>query len=106
MPVGPVGNVIYANQVMHLQASKQSDHQNSIEMQGVIAASMTKEKENEIEDVRPAEETYKIDPEKEHQRETDDEESGVMNERTKQEKHEKEDDEDKPLHVGLLDIKA
>jgi len=106
MPVGPVGNVIYANQVMHLQAAKQSDYQNNIEMQGVVAASMTKDKENEIEDVRPAEETYKIDPEKEHQRETDDEESGAMEERTRQEKHEKEEDEEKPLHVGLLDIKA
>lgn len=45
MPVGPVGSIIYANQVMHLQAVKQTDYQNSIQMQGVIAASMTKEKE-------------------------------------------------------------
>lgn len=106
MPVGPVGNIIYANQVMHLQAVKQTDYQNSIQMQGVIAASMTKEKENEVEDVRPAEEAHKIDPEKEHQRETDDEESGAMEEQMRQAKHEKEEDEEKPLHVGLLDIKA
>ena len=106
MPVGPVGNVIYANQVMHLQSVKQSDYQNRIEMQGVVAASMTKEKENEVEDVRPAEEAHKIDPEKEHQRETADQESDAMEEQVGQEKHEQEEDEEKPLHVGLLDIKA
>ena len=81
MPVGPVGNIIYANQVMHLQAVKQTDYQNSIQMQGVIAASMTKEKENEVEDVRPAEEAHKIDPEKEHQRETDDKRVGLWKSR-------------------------
>ena len=106
MPVGPVGSVIYANQVMYLQASKQMDHQHSIEMQNVLAAAIVNEKENEVGDVKPAEETYKIDPEKEHQRETHDEESGAMEEQMKQEKHEKEEDEEKPLHVGLLDIKA
>ena len=44
MPVGPGGNIIYANQVMHLQAVKQTDYQNSIPVQGVIAAAMSKEK--------------------------------------------------------------
>ena len=106
MPVGPVGNVIYANQVMHLQASKQIDHQNSIQMQNALAAAALNEKESEVGEVKPAEETYKIDPEKEHDRQKNDEESGATEEQIKKESHEKEEDEEKPLHVGLLDIKA
>lgn len=106
MPVGPIGNVIYANQVMHLQASKQNDLQNSIQMQSAIASAMTQEKEEEVADVRPAEETYKIDPEKEHQKEKEDEESGAKQEQMRQVEHEQEEDEEAPLHVGLLDIKA
>lgn len=106
MPVGPVGNVIYSNQLMHLQASKQIDYQNSIELQNVVAAATLNEKENEVGEVRPAEETYKIDPEKEHNRQEKDEESGATQEQMKQEKHEHEEDEEAPLHVGLLDVKA
>lgn len=106
MPVGPIGNVIYANQVMHLQASKQNDHQNSIQMQNAVAAAMLAEKEDEVEDVRPPEETYKIDPEKEHERQKREEEGGATKEQMKQVEHEHEKDEEAPLHVGLLDIKA
>ena len=64
--VGPIGNVVYANQMVTVQAAKQMDYQNSVQMQSMIAEAMQNEKEEVVEDVRPAEETYKIDPENEH----------------------------------------
>lgn len=106
MPVGPIGSVIYANQVIYLQASKQMDHQHSVDMQNAIAAAIVNEKDKEVGEVKPAEETYKIDPEKEHQKHKEDEESGATQEQMQQEEKEHEEDEEKPLHVGLLDIKA
>ena len=106
MPVGPVGSVIYANQMIPVQASKQTELQNALEMQSLVAASLQNEKEDEVQDVRPAEETYKIDPEKEHERQKNEEEQGATEEEYKRDEKERKEEEHKPLHVGLLDIKA
>ncbi len=110
MAVGPVGNIIYSNQMMHVQASKQNDYQNSIQMQSVLATALQNEKDEEVQEVRPAEESYRIDPENEHERQKHDEESGATKEQMKQanenDENEAKEDEEKPLHQGLLDIKA
>jgi len=106
MPVGPVGSVIYANQMMPVQASKQTELQNALEMQSIVAASLLNEKEDEVQDVRPAEETYKIDPDKEHERQKNEEEQGATEEEYKRDEKERKEEEHKPYHVGLLDIKA
>ncbi len=110
MAVGPVGNIIYSNQMMHVQASKQNDYQNSIQMQSVLASALQNEKDEEVQEVRPAEESYRIDPENEHERQKHDEESGATKEQMKQanenDENEAKEDEEKPLHQGLLDIKA
>ena len=105
MPVGPIGSVIYANQMIPVQASKQTEIQNALQMQSAVAAALQNEKEDEVQDVRPAEETYKIDPEKEHERQKNEEEQGATAEEYKRDGKE-HDEEDTPLHVGLLDIKA
>lgn len=108
MPVGSIGSVIYTNQMIPVQASKQTEVQNAIQMQSAIAAAMQNEKEDEVQDVRPAEEAYKIDPEKEHERQKREEESGATEEEYKRENKEPKEhaEEETPLHVGLLDIKA
>ncbi len=106
MPVGPVGSVIYANQMMPVQASKQTELQNALEMQSIVAASLLNEKEDEVQDVRPAEEAYKIDPDKEHERQKNEEEQGATEEEYKRDEKERKEEEHKPYHVGLLDIKA
>lgn len=109
MAVGPIGNLIYANQMMHIQASKETDYQNSVQMQNVLASAMQKEKDEVVEEVRPAEESYKIDPENEHERQKNEEESGASEEETKRQKEAKsppEENEEEPPHHGLLDIKA
>ncbi len=41
-----------------------------------------------VKEVRPAEESYKIDPENEHERQKHEEESGATEEQMKQEEHE------------------
>jgi len=108
MPVGSIGSVVYTNQMIPVQASKQTEVQNALQMQSAIAAAMQNEKEDEVQDVRPAEETYKIDPEKEHERQKREEESGATEEEYKRANQEHHDhkEEETPLHVGLLDIKA
>ncbi len=106
MPVGPIGSVIYANQMIPVQASKQTELQNALEMQSIVAAALQNEKEDEVQEIRPAEESYKIDPEKEHERQKNEEEEGATQEEYKRDEKERKEEEKKPLHVGLLDIKA
>jgi hypothetical protein len=106
MPVGPIGSVIYSKQVMHLQASKQTELQNSIEMQNALAAAAANEKAKEFKEVRALEDIHKIDPEQEHERQQQDEESAAREKQTKHVEHEHEEDDEAPLHVGLLDVKA
>lgn len=106
MPVGPIGNVIYANQLMTLQASKQGDHQNRVDMQNVMAAAMLNEKEDEVNEIRPTEETYRIDPENEHEKQKHDEESGEKEEEIRRESKEHSKEEEVAPKIGLLDIKA
>ncbi len=83
MSISPVGGVIYANQNMQIPASKQIDFQNRLDLQNSVAAQILNEKEEEIAEVRPTEETYRIDPEKEHEREKNDESTGEKEEENK-----------------------
>jgi len=113
MPVGPIGSVIYANQMVTVQAGKQMDYQNSVQMQSMLAEAFQNEKEKVIEEVRPAEETYKVDPEHEHEHQRRDEENGASEEQMEQKeelienhKAEEEEVEVPAVHDGHLDIKA
>jgi hypothetical protein len=107
MPVGPVGAVIYTNQNMNAAALKQTDFQNRLDMQNVAAISSSNDKSKEVREIRPTEETYKIDPEKEHQKQKSDEESGAKEEETTKDtkhKHLKESDDDDEATTLHLDI--
>jgi lysyl-tRNA synthetase class II len=76
MPITPLEGIMYANQNMHVPASKQTDHQNRVEFQNVIAAARINEKPSVIEDVDDLLEKKAIDPEQEHQREEAEEQTG------------------------------
>ena len=107
--IGSIGSVVYANQMIPTQAAKQMDYQNSVQMQSMLAEALQNEKEEIVEDIRPAEESYKIDPENEHERQKHDEESGATEEQIAQEHKEhsaSEEDEVPAVHDGHLDIKA
>ncbi|MBN1839415.1 MAG: hypothetical protein JW802_05160 [Campylobacterales bacterium] len=109
MAVGPLGSVVYANQMMPAQAAKQMDYQNSVQMQNALAAAMQAEKEDTVQEVRPTEESYKIDPENEHERHKHEEEERerAQEEASLAEKKEEDVEEEKSfVHQGHLDIKA
>ncbi len=106
MAVGPVGAMIYTNQNVTAAATKQTAFQNRAEMQNVMAGAIANEKDAVVKEVRPTEETYKIDPEKEHQKQKNEEESGAKEEETTRDtkhKHLKKSD-DNGTPTSLLDI--
>ena len=95
--IGPVGSMIYTNQNVTAAATKQTAVQNRNEMQNVMANAITNEKDAVVKEVRPTEATYKIDPEKEHQKQKNEEESGAKEEETTRDtkhKHLKESEDD------------
>ncbi|NPA74100.1 MAG: hypothetical protein GXO12_05250 [Epsilonproteobacteria bacterium] len=105
MALTPVEGAIYVNQNMQIAASKQIDLKNRIDLQNSASAQIVNDKEKEVEEVRPAEEAYKIDPEKDHERDKSDQSTGEKEEESKLKKQmqEKEEQKDKP---HLLDIKV
>lgn len=68
MAITPISNSIYVNQNAPVAASVQSDFQSKLDMQIAINAAAFAEKKKEVEEIRPTEETYKIDPENEHEK--------------------------------------
>jgi len=105
MAIGPVGAATYANQAMPVQATQQTSYQNRLDMQNALAASIADENKEEIEEVRPAEETYKIDPENEHEKEKSKEEQSFQEREKKEEEESSQEDGDLPK-TSHLDIKV
>lgn len=108
MAIGPIGGHIYANQNMQIQASKQTDFQSKLDMQNIQAAAMVNEKDEEVQEVRPPEETYKIDPEHEHEKEKKEQEEDAQKEKVAKEKKEEqpqENEQNDDESFGHLDIK-
>ncbi len=101
MGIDAVGGVIYANQQMAGIASEVGAANNRLELQAVAAAALASEQKKEVQEVRPAEETQKVDPDREHNKEQAEQEER----RSSQEEHApKEVVPVKSLH--LLDIKV
>lgn len=108
MAIGPIGAHIYVNQNMQVQASKQTDFQNKLDLQNVQAAAMANEKDKEVQEVRPPEETYKIDPEHEHEKEKKEQEENAQKEQAEKEKKEEkpqENEQNGDESFSHLDIK-
>ncbi len=76
MPVTPLENIVLINQNMQVPAAKQTDHQNRVEFQNLIAAVQANEKPATVTDIDDVADSKAIDPEKEHQREEAEEETG------------------------------
>jgi len=106
MAVGPIGAVAYANQATPAQTKLQSNFQNRLDMQSGAAMSMQDADKQEIQDVRPAEETYKIDPEQEHEKEKREQEQKEQEEKTAQQITGKKEDEEDSVPSHHLDIKV
>ena len=102
MAVGPIGNAIFVNQQTVTASSVQNAHNNRVEFQNLVAQADENEKEKEVIEVRPTEESHEVDPDREPERQQADEETKRNKPR---EEDEDEDAQEKhPLHK--LDIKV
>ena len=67
MAVSPLTNIVFINQNMHVAAGVQSTQFNRYDLQNLVAGALVNEKEKVVEDIRPIEESYKVDPDREHE---------------------------------------
>lgn len=79
MPVSAIGSTIYVNQNMGVAASSQNDFQARLDAQNLAMLEATNKDKKEIEEIRPTEEVYKIDPEREHQKKQEDSKEDAKN---------------------------
>ena len=110
MAVGPIGAIAYANQAMPAQTKMQANFQNRIDMQSEVATAIQDADKKEIEDIRPTEETYLIDPDREHEKDrSNQEQSRRENKEKKQSDAEAEAEEEEVAWAATqkhIDIKA
>ncbi|MBL0686470.1 MAG: hypothetical protein JJV95_04335 [Sulfurospirillum sp.] len=107
MAVSPLGSVIYTNQNTQTVATKQTSFQNRVEMQNILAGTLFNEKDTVIKEIRPAEETHKIDPDKQHEKKKKEEESKAKdNKKDAEEKNLKKNKDNSDPSISLLDVIA
>ena len=75
MAVTPLGNSNFINQNAPVVSQVHANQQARFDMQALLAAELATQQNEEIKEVRPMEESYKIDPEKEHERQKSEEEA-------------------------------
>lgn len=93
MAITPLGNAIFINQNTQVAAAKQGDFQARLDAQNLIAGELASEEKEEIAEIRPTEESYKIDPENEHEK------------KKHQEQNQKNQDDKNDEEGQILDIK-
>lgn len=101
MAIGPIGNAIFVNQQTASAASVQGNQNTRFDLQNVAAQAAANEKEKEVIEVRPAEESHEVDPDREHQRDEADRET---KRNPKEDGEEKEEKTSSPIYK--LDIKV
>jgi hypothetical protein len=109
MAISQIGGIIYTNQNTPVVSHAHQLEQGKALLQNYVAAEIEKEKDERIEETRPAEETGKIKPDEEHEKDKHDQEQA--NEEEQEEKHKKQERENEQrLTVshssGLLDVKV
>ena len=112
MAVTPLGNSNFINQNAPVVSQVHANQQARFDMQALMAAELATQQNEEIKEVRPMEESYKIDPEKEHERQNSEEEASEFEneEQNAKAKHEELledelDSEEESEEPHVLDIK-
>ncbi|WP_169783750.1 hypothetical protein [Campylobacter curvus] len=112
MSVTPIGNTTFINQNAPVVSQVQANNQARFDMQAALATQLAGEQEGEVKQIRPAEETYKIDPQNQHEKEKGEQEAGAFEQSSQQESQQNESyeqneqQEDESLNEGhVLDIK-
>lgn len=75
MAVTPLGNSNFINQNAPVVSQVHANQQARFDMQALMASELATQQNEEIKEVRPMEESYKLDPEKEHERQKSEEEA-------------------------------
>ena len=112
MAVTPLANTNFINQNAPVVSQVHANQQARFDMQALLAAELATQQNEEIKEVRPMEESYKIDPEKEHERQKSEEEASEFeneeqNAKAKDEEVLKDelDSEEENEEPHVLDIK-
>ena len=101
MAIGPVGNAIFVNQQTATVSSIQNAHNNRVDFQNMAAQAAANEKDEKVMEVRPTEENHEVDPDREHQKNEDDQNTA----RSEHEEPENENEEPQDLSTAYkLDI--
>jgi len=87
MSVSAIGNTILVNQMTANTSVVQNAHNNRVDFQNMIAQSVVNERDEKVLEVRPAEESHEVDPDREHNKNEADQE----NKRNKQRVLDEED---------------
>ncbi|SFV63379.1 hypothetical protein MNB_SM-6-1209 [hydrothermal vent metagenome] len=107
MAVGPIGNAIFVNQMTPAVTPVQGGQYTRYELQNIAAQMAVQEKQQEVEEIRPAEENHAVDPDREHTHQEADEEMSDEPKTPRETKSEEEAREiEKEEGVHLLDIKV
>ena len=104
MAISPLGNIVLVNQMTPAATAPQNAHTNRVELQNFMAQAAVQEKDEKVLEIREAEESHALDPDREHNREESDEEMQNMSQKKKSHKIEEESSDAFPLHK--LDIKV
>ena len=102
MAVTPLGNTIFINQNVNMVSNKVADVQNRFDLQNLAAASLASDEKQEVSEVRPTEEAYKIDPENEHEKQKGRQEQGEL--ASEQKSENSDDDESSEERVAANDF--
>jgi hypothetical protein len=106
MAITQLHGILFANQNMQVAASKQIDLQGRVDFQNIAAAAAVNEKLREIEESKATKEGKGIDPDREHNRERADEETGKKDTETKRKFENIKKDDEAYQSTHILDIKA
>ena len=99
MAIGAIGSAIFTNQMTPAASAVQNAHNNRVDFQNMIAQSSVNERDEKVLEVRPAEESSEVDPDREHQRDEADRKTARSK---KNDKDEEEEPAEEPIH--RLDI--
>ena len=102
--VGPIGNTIHVNQQMATVASDKNAQLNRLDLQNVAAAAAANDKNKEIMEVRPTEETHEVDPDREHTKKEAEQETSENEEPSREEEEQQSLTGNSSRHI--LDIKV
>ncbi len=104
MAISPLGNIVLVNQMTPAATAPQNAHTNRVELQNFMAQAAVQEKDEKVLEIREAEESHALDPDREHNQQEADEEMQNMSQ--KKNPHKKEDDSSATPPLHKLDIKV